>query len=156
MKQLAKFIATGFGSGLAPFAPGTFGSLLAFLITIGALFTGVNLHVFHVVAIVLSIIIGNWSINVLIPTWGKDPSKIVVDEFVGMWITLLFVPVGILYFFIGFILFRLFDITKILGIRKLESLPNAWGVMADDILAGIYANICLRLLIELEILRFFS
>lgn len=71
-----------------------------------------------------------------------------MDEVIGMWITMLFVPFNNINLLIGFILFRFFDIAKPLGVRKLEALPRGVGVMADDVLAGIYANIVLQIIIQ--------
>ena len=70
----------------------------------------------------------------------KDPSFVVIDEFVGMWISLIFVD-GILLILTSFFLFRFFDITKILGINKIEKLNGSLGIMLDDIVAGIYTLI---------------
>ena len=78
------------------------------------------------------------------PIWGKDHGRVVIDEVAGMCISLLFVPVTIGYVLAGLILFRFFDIAKPLFIRKLELLPGGWGVMMDDILAGVYTNILLH------------
>jgi phosphatidylglycerophosphatase A len=77
-----------------------------------------------------------------------DPGWIVIDEVCGQWLAYSFVPPALLcdkpwLFFAGFVLFRFFDILKPLGIRKLEALPDAWGVMADDVLGGIYAGLLL-------------
>lgn len=82
--------------------------------------------------------------------WGKDHNRVVIDEVAGMCITLLFVPLKWQYTLIGLVLFRFFDILKPFGIRKLEELPGGWGVMADDVLAGIYANIILQLVMVFE------
>ena len=87
---------------------------------------------------------GIWSADKLESEWGKDPSKVVVDEMVGVWIALLAVPVGnVWYILFAFLLFRFFDIFKPLGIRKMEQLEGGIGVMADDILAGIYSFLLL-------------
>ena len=78
------------------------------------------------------------------PIWGEDPSRVVVDEMVGVWIPLLAAPAGNLWYALAaFALFRLFDIFKPLGIRKMEYLKGGVGVMMDDILAGIYSLILL-------------
>ncbi|OGC77409.1 MAG: hypothetical protein A2145_01820 [candidate division Zixibacteria bacterium RBG_16_40_9] len=79
--------------------------------------------------------------------WGHDSQKIVIDELMGMSVTLFLLPKNILFYALGFILFRFFDIVKPLFIRKLETLPDGWGVMADDLLAGIYANSAVQILI---------
>ncbi len=91
--------------------------------------------------------VGIKSANEVEVLWGKDHGRVVIDEVAGMCITLLFVPVTIKFVLIGLVLFRFFDILKPLGIRQLEKLPGGWGVMADDVLAGIYANIVLQILI---------
>ena len=93
----------------------------------------------QVVTTILIIILGTWSSNVADGIWGKDSSKVVIDEVAGMAITLLFVPQNIWYVLIGLVAFRFFDIVKPLGVRRAEDLPKGWGVMADDVLAGIYA-----------------
>jgi phosphatidylglycerophosphatase A len=77
--------------------------------------------------------------------WGKDNQKVVIDEVAGMCISLLLVPLSVPYVAAGLILFRFFDITKPLYIRKAEHLPGGWGVMLDDVLAGIYTNLLLQL-----------
>jgi phosphatidylglycerophosphatase A len=92
---------------------------------------------------------GIWSANEVESIWGKDSSKVVIDEVAGMAITLTMVPKNITYLLIGLIAFRFFDIVKPLGIRKLEILPKGWGVMADDLLAGFYALSFVHLCIEL-------
>ena len=79
--------------------------------------------------------------------WGKDSYRIVIDEVVGMCLTLLFVPVRWPYLMVGLLLFRFFDIAKPLYIRRMERLDGGWGVMMDDVLAGVYANLLLRLVI---------
>jgi phosphatidylglycerophosphatase A len=98
---------------------------------------------------VLIIVLGIWVSNKVEADWGKDSSKVVIDEVAGMCISLLFVPVTITNVITGFILFRFYDIVKPLFIRKTEALPSGWGVMADDILAGVYANIILQFIVYL-------
>ncbi len=78
--------------------------------------------------------------------WGKDDQKVVIDEVAGMCISLLFAPLDWVYFGIGFILFRFFDIYKPLYIKNIEHYPGSIGVMGDDIVAGLYANIGLQLI----------
>lgn len=93
------------------------------------------------------IVLGILSADKVEESWGKDHQRVVVDEVAGMCITLLFVPLKPVYLVIGFLLFRVLDICKPLYIRRMEKLPGGWGVMADDILAGIYANAILQLFI---------
>ena len=95
---------------------------------------------------------GIWSAGIVERDWGKDSSRIVIDEVAGMCISLLFVPVTLTYLITGLLLFRFFDILKPLLIRKTESLPGGWGVMMDDVLAGTYTNILLQLIIYCKVL----
>jgi phosphatidylglycerophosphatase A len=88
-------------------------------------------------------LLGVWSSFKVEPIWGKDPSRVVIDEVAGMCISLLFLPVKIKYVLCALILFRFFDILKPLYIRKMELLSGGWGVMLDDVLAGIYTNVLL-------------
>jgi len=150
MKVIYKTIATGFGSGYVPIAPGTAGAALGCLLLGGYQYfigptTTNSFQINFLILIVLTTIMGAVSTHQLEPEWGEDPSKVVVDEIIGVWIALLLVPLTWQNILIGFILFRFFDIYKPLGIRKLEAIPNGWGVMLDDVLAGIYANIMLQI-----------
>ena len=95
----------------------------------------------------LIIVIGIWSGNVVETIWGKDHNRVVIDEVAGMCISLLFLPVTWPYILAGFILFRFFDIVEPLFIHRLEALPGGWGVMFDDVLAGIYANLLLQVVL---------
>lgn len=157
MKKASLFhiiIATGFGTGFSPFAPGTAGALLAtvawFILT--WLFPFDFAWLLTAALIVVFTVAGIWSANKLEPFWGEDPSRIVVDEMVGVWIALLAVPAGSFWYPVAaFALFRLFDIFKPLGIREMEDLKGGVGVMMDDVLAGVYSFILLagvRWLIE--------
>ena len=95
----------------------------------------------------LILAIGIWSAGKVENKWGKDSSKVVIDEVAGMCLTLLFIPVRWQYVLIGLVLFRFFDIVKPLYIRRMEKLNGGWGVMMDDVLAGIYSNIVLQLIV---------
>ncbi|MFT3994997.1 MAG: phosphatidylglycerophosphatase A [Dysgonomonas sp.] len=149
MKQKSIFhiiIATGFGSGFSPFAPGTMGAIVATAMWIGLSFlvSYYQLLLITVLLIALFTALGIWSANKLEATWGKDPSRVVVDEMVGVWIPLLAADIAQPYSVVlAFIFFRLFDIYKPLGIRKMESFKGGVGVMMDDVLAGIYSLVLL-------------
>ncbi|ADV44913.1 phosphatidylglycerophosphatase A [Bacteroides helcogenes] len=143
---LSVIIGTGFGSGFSPFAPGTAGALLATLVWLGlsCLVSSVILLWLTVAMILAFTVAGIWASDCLEAFWGEDPSRVVVDEMVGVWIVLLAVPAGHIWYASGaFALFRLFDIFKPLGIRKMENLPGGVGVMMDDILSGVYGFIVL-------------
>jgi len=98
-------------------------------------------------ATLLITIIGILTGNRVEADWGKDSYRVVIDEVAGQMVTLLFVPLNAINLLIGLILFRFFDILKPLGIRKMEKLPAGTGVMMDDVLAGIYANIVLQVIL---------
>ena len=133
-------IATGFGSGFSPFAPGTAGALLATLIWL-ALSCAVSPTL---LLIITALLIGIFTIAGIRSANAVEPIWVVVDEMVGVWIPLLAAPAGNLWYALAaFALFRLFDIFKPLGIRKMEYLKGGVGVMMDDILAGIYSLILL-------------
>lgn len=104
--------------------------------------------VWSIVLALAILFLGTWSSYKVESGWGHDSSKVVIDEVAGMMITLLWAPVNFKYALAGFILFRFFDILKPLGIKSAERLPGGWGVMADDVLAGVYAFALLRLVIE--------
>lgn len=146
-----KAIATAFGVGYAPFAPGTMGALLAVALWLVG-FCWLDFAVLRwvtLVAVCLFTVLGAYSATALKPVWGKDPSRVVMDEVVGTWIALLAVPerepLAWGYVLGAFVLFRVFDIFKPLGIRRMERFPDGVGVMADDLLAGIYSFILLVL-----------
>lgn len=102
---------------------------------------------FLIGALVFISIIGYWAILQLKNEWNHDDSRITVDEVVGIFITMIFIPLTVRNIVIGVVVFRIFDIWKPLGIRKIDDLHTDWGVIADDGLAGVYANICTRILI---------
>ena len=146
MTWLHKAIATVLGLGYAPKGPGTFGTLG------GVIFLGILLHFdipFSLLALAITILItfilGVISTNHLIPDWGEDPQRVVMDEFVGYLITMILVPLSWTNILLGFILFRFFDILKPLGIRAIDTkVKGGVGVMLDDVLAGIYALIVMH------------
>jgi len=149
MKLIYKLIATALGVGYSPYAPGTMGALMGCVtLLIFNILQILPTHpnpLVYVLVIGITTIIGIFATNKLLADWGKDPSKVVIDEVVGMWITMVFIPFTWINLLIGFGLFRLFDIYKPFGIRKMENLKDGLGVMADDVLAGIYANIILQI-----------
>jgi phosphatidylglycerophosphatase A len=100
-----------------------------------------------VIITILITIIGVWSSSIVEPIWGKDPARVVIDEVAGMCIGMLFLPVNVKYLLCALILFRFLDIVKPLFIRKLEQLPAGWGIMMDDVLAGVYTNILLQIVV---------
>ncbi len=99
------------------------------------------------IATVVIMAVGTWSSSKVEVLWGKDNRRVVIDEVLGMCISMLFIPFQWPYMLAAFVLFRILDITKPLLIRRMEKLPGGWGVMMDDVLAGIYANFIIQLFI---------
>ena len=140
-----KLIVSGFGMGFSPIAPGTMGAIGALVPAILILNYLSSPYLIIACLSVIFTILGIIGCDKLRYQWGKDPSRIVVDEMVGMWISLMWIGRGWIPLFAAFILFRFFDIKKPLGIHKSEQLPGGLGVMADDILAGIYTNLIMQI-----------
>ena len=145
--SLGKTIGLGFGAGLSPLAPGTVGSLAAVAIYYFASLVAGSLAIYVLLTlIVLGAAVGVWATGLLSTPDNEDPGGAVWDEFVGMWITCLFLPTTILWLGAAFLVFRLFDIVKPWPAGRLETLPGGWGIMADDVAAGIYGAILLNAL----------
>lgn len=146
--QFHKLIATGLGIGYIEKGAGTAAALATCIFWY--LFQSGSVNGSFVIPLLITmiiIVIGIWSSSQVEVLWGKDHNRVVIDEVAGMCIALLFLPVSIKYIFMSFILFRFFDIVKPLYIRKLESLKGGWGVMADDVLAGIYSNLVMQIIV---------
>lgn len=141
MLFVALALATSLGVGYVSIAPGTFGSLAGLLLW-WALPAG---PVPQLVAIVVLFVAGSWSASVSERHFkSTDPAPVVVDEVMGMLITLWMNPVGWMGATLGFLLFRLFDIIKPYPANRFEALHGGVGVMADDGMAAVYANLALR------------
>jgi phosphatidylglycerophosphatase A len=139
----ARFIATGFYSGYSPVASGTAGSAVGVLIYAIPAFQS---QVVLCAASAAGLLIGAYVSGVMERSFGEDPSIVVIDEIVGMWISLLFLPPSIATVLAAFLFFRAFDIIKPPPARQLERLKGGWGVMLDDAAAGVYANVAVQLL----------
>lgn len=155
---LSVLVTTFLGSGMSPKAPGTVGSLAATIVAVPMAFAAVRLHghgfgnpFFFIAALAVFFGAIPFVNKAMKDTGTEDPGWIVIDEVCGVFMTFAFIDPGMLVetdglfsiplFLIGFGLFRFFDILKPLGIHRFEKLPRAWGVMADDLLGGIYAGI---------------
>lgn len=139
-----KIIGSGFFSGYAKKASGTFGSLVGIIIYLIPGFENPSIMIFF---ITIFILIGVPIARKFESVYGEDPKEYTNDEVIGMWISLLFVPKKIWWILLGFFLFRAFDIWKPFPARQLESVKNGWGVLLDDIAAGLYSFILLQLII---------
>lgn len=152
LRQPQQFLALGFGSGLVPFAPGTFGTLAAIplylLIALLPLWG-------QVAVITVAFFVGIYLCQYTADALGvADHPAIVWDEFVGLWITLLALPllkqpITLPLILLGFVLFRLFDIAKPWPIRWVDAhMHGGLGIMLDDVLAAVFAGLCLALLVR--------
>lgn len=142
MRHFLVILATGFGVGYSPFAPGTMGTLLAipiyfFLSEIPFPLYEITLAGFFFLAVWISEKTGS--------LFGKkDDQRIVIDEMMGYFITMLWIPKTILFLILGFLLFRFFDMVKPPPIRLVEKIRGGYGVLLDDVIAGAYANLLLQ------------
>jgi phosphatidylglycerophosphatase A len=144
MNRFFLVLATGFGVGYSPVAPGTLGTLIA--IPVYYFLSNISSPIYEITLIGFFFLSVWISENAEIFFGKKDDQRIVIDEMMGFLITMLWVPKTILFVTIGFFLFRLFDILKPFPIRHLEKrLKGGFGVVLDDVIAGVYANIILHL-----------
>ena len=129
-----RFVATFFYLGKLPFAPGSWGSLGALLVW---LLLPVTFSV-HLSVIIILFVLGVYSSNRIAKYLDDhDPSEVVIDEVVGMGISLFMLPHNFLLYLLSFILFRVFDILKPSFIYRIQNLSGGWGIMLDDVLAGL-------------------
>jgi phosphatidylglycerophosphatase A len=143
MKIFHYILATGGGVGFFPIAPGTAGSILSLLLIY--IFSPISPYIL-LLFILLFFFLGVYSSSQVEKDRGHDPSIVVIDEIVGMGIGLLYLPRNLLLFVMAFFLFRLFDIFKPPPVNASQILPAGWGVMMDDVIAGIYTLIITQLL----------
>jgi phosphatidylglycerophosphatase A len=158
-----QLVATGLYSGYIPWASGTFGTLVGVLFY---LIPGIEHPPVLGMMVIAGFFIGVWSSSRVAAIVGHqltqsaekakqlfqqgehrtaDPSIVVIDEIVGIWIALLFVPKTVPAVILAFVAFRAFDIIKPQPARALERIPNGWGIMLDDVVAGVYANIATQI-----------
>ncbi len=139
---LSTVVATGLGLGYSPVAPGTFGAALG--VALFALARHWPLWA-HLVGVAVLFLGGTAAADRLAARMGKkDPGRAVIDEVAGMWVSLLLLPFGVRTASIAFIAFRITDTLKPWPARQMEGLPGGWGIMADDMMAGVYANLMVR------------
>jgi phosphatidylglycerophosphatase A len=151
----AFLVATWFGCGYAPVAPGTAGSLGGLLIAIALSYAGFGrLTLLALAAILLAP--GIWSASVVAKeTNSTDPQIVVVDEVIGQWITLAGTAVyNWKSWLAAFVLFRLLDMWKPAPARQLENLPGGWGIVADDVMAGLYGALAIFVLDRLHVFSY--
>jgi len=144
MNRFILLLASGLGAGYSPFAPGTVGTLVA--IPIVLLLSPIRSPVYELTIVTL-FFLSSWIADKAQNHWQKkDDQRIVIDEMMGYVLTLLWIPKTLLFISIGFLLFRFFDIVKPFPCRRLEKVRGGFGVVLDDVFAGICANITLQVL----------
>lgn len=147
-KGIALFIAEGAYSGRFPFAPGTAGSLVAVLLYL--LLKRLPLAGYLVVCLLVTGI-AIWASDEAEKALGeKDPHRVVIDEIAGYLISMILLPSTWGYIIGAFLLFRIFDVIKPYPLHRLQSLPGGWGIVVDDVGAGIYTNIVLQIVLRLS------
>ncbi len=162
---MRRMLTSCFGLGWLPVAPGTWGSLPPTIVFVLMCRSGESVVLISTVMIVLalaaSVVCVKFAPAVIAATGKTDPREVVVDEFAGQAIT--FIPIGAVptgqiwaTAVLGFLLFRLLDIAKPWPARKLEKLPKGWGILADDLLVGIYAGIALLFCLRIGLIGYLS
>ncbi len=137
-----RLLCSGLGAGYSPFVPGTVGSLVALPFYF---IPGFESPAIMLTAIVVAFLYGAYGAHVIEKQIGHDPGVVVLDEVIGMWISLLFLPKSITIVIIAFVLFRIFDIIKPWPASIIQKKSGGWAIMADDVAAGVYANLVLQL-----------
>ena len=147
LNPLGRFIGLGFGAGLSPIAPGTVGSLVALVLYYLIPLPDETMARYLLLGLILAgLPVGVWATGLLVTAEQPDPGRAVWDEFVGMWLTCLLLPREGLWLAAAFLCFRLLDVVKPWPARRLERLPGGWGIMADDVAAGLYGAALLNAL----------
>jgi len=149
VKFIYKVIASGFGTGFIPGAPGTYASLLAACLIYLFFYLTSSFHpgdasLLYILITLFFFFAGIISTRALQSEWGHDAPRFTIDEISGMFIAMILIDPIIENLIAALILFRFFDILKPFGIRLVEKIYGGWGVMLDDALAGIYSNLVLR------------
>ena len=145
MNPWTRLLATVFFSGYVPVAPGTAGTAAAM---VPYLVAGTHAPDFGVLAWILFLVVISgvavYTASAGERAWGPDPGPVVIDEFVGFYVTVAFLPLSPGVGVAGFFIFRILDILKPPPARASEKLPHGWGVVMDDVIAGIYGNLLIR------------
>lgn len=148
MKKIALFLASGFGTGYAPVAPGTFGTVpgMALFILVAALAPEALFMEAHLLALGLLIGLGWWACEMGGRAWGHDDGKIVIDEMAGVYLTMLFVPQDWRWWVAAFLVFRISDIVKPQPAKWFDQQKGGFYTLVDDLVAGLYAGLFLLMI----------
>ena len=141
-ERLAFVLATGFGSGYSPFAPGTAGSAVGLLFVWGMSYLSLP---WQLAAVLVVTVLSMIAADIVARSTGlKDPGLIVADEIAGIMVTMIAIPLSATSLILGFILFRVMDVVKPPPARQFENFKGGIGIVADDLMAGVYAHLALR------------
>ena len=151
MSKIYKDIVTLGPIGYLP-APGTCGTMLALVVLYALHYSTISLLSYAIFVAVLTVFSWYATVRALDYFDHSDPSEIIIDEVIGCLLTFCMIPLTVPSIIVGFCLFRILDISKPFGLKKLESMAGAWGILLDDIGAGIISNIILHVLISVHII----
>ncbi len=149
MRNFILFFATGGGVGYLPKAPGTFGSIVG----LGLVWCLKDLPLLPAcVTLVVFLLLAVWSAGLAEGLLGKhDPQVVVIDEVIGMWVAVFLLPWSWQTLLAGFVLFRIFDVWKPFPVNWCQNkLPGGWGIVMDDVMAGVYAHLLLRIFLRMS------
>lgn len=146
LNLIEKIIGSGLFTGFIPIASGTFASFVALLIF---LIPGFENPTILMLVISVLIVIGVRIADKFESIYGKDPKQFTLDEFIGMWITLLFIPKKIWFLIPAFLIWRLLDIIKLFPAKKIETIKGGWGVILDDVILGLYSFVIIQISIHI-------
>lgn len=142
LAKLATFVATAGYVGFIPFAPGTFGSAVGLIVYAGVRAT--DSWAVEAGTLAVALVAGLWAADRLEQQLGKDPGAVVIDEVLGMLVTLAFLDVNVTGAIVGFFVFRVLDVIKPPPAARLENLHGGPGIMFDDLMAGVYGHVAMR------------
>ena len=150
--KLRVFTSVGFGSGLAPVAPGTFGTVGALVCFLPFATMAATRPVLYAITVVGLIVIAVWCSEAGEAHYKRhDVGNIVIDEFAGFFVTMFLVPSNVRTLALAFVLFRIFDIVKVPPARQIDKgWPGGWGVVMDDVVSGVYANVVMQIAMRVE------
>ena len=149
---IEKILGSGFYTGYIPYASGTFGSLAALIIYF---MPGFERPAVLIPVIIIFTFYGVYIGGKFEKVYGKDPAECTIDEMVGMWISLLFLPKTLTVALLAFIVWRISDIIKLPPARQLENLPGGLGIMMDDVAAGLYSLIAVNIILIIFKFKFY-
>jgi len=145
---LTKIIGSGFYSGFAPAASGTFGSMVGLAFFFIPSFSQPEILI---PSIIVLFYIGGRAAEAMEQFYGQDPGEVTVDEIVGMWLSLVFIPFSYLNYALAFIIFRILDILKPYPAGEFDKRSGGWNIMLDDVIAGLYTNIIIQIALRINL-----